>query len=218
MDQKWPKKPQNGAPKMMTKRCKKWSQCEPKWPRIDRKNCPKSPQNHPLLVLFWSLHDPKNGPKNAPCLVSTVALENAQKRSKVTKKIRSKVIYAYVDFYSQNGGMSDLELQSELWCGSWLFSNVCVWGGGVKIRRIGQLVLFPVRTPQTDRFGPSFWLEKCQACIRGCLKRLRTVKNSLFGYLMHSIACLSPGLRYRIQLWGQWHHYNGLVILKERKR
>ena len=46
--------------------------------------------------------------------------------------------------------------------------------------------------------------------------KTKTVKNSLFGYLTHSIASLSPGLRYRIQIWGHWHHYNGLAISKEK--
>ena len=41
------------------------------------------------------------------------------------------------------------------------------------------------------------------------------VKNSLFGNLMHSIASLLPGLRYRIQIRGQWHHYKGFTISKK---
>ena len=33
---------------------------------------------------------------------------------------------------------------------------------------------------------------------------------------MHSIASLSPGPRYRIQLSGQWHHYSYFTISKKK--
>ena len=44
----------------------------------------------------------------------------------------------------------------------------------------------------------------------------KTVKNSLFGHLMYYIASLSPGLFWRIEICGHWHHYDGLVISKRK--
>ena len=109
--------------------------------------------------------------------------------------------------------MPDLEPQSELWRGSWSFGM-----RGWKYVEMGRLDFFlSVRKPLTDHFWtPFFGWKKCQPCIRGDLKKLKWAKDRAFGHLMHSIASPSPGLRYKIHLWGHWHHCNGFIISRKK--
>ena len=81
------------------------------------------------------------------------------------------------------------------------------------------LIIFFVRTPHSDHFGPPFfWLGKiAKPAFEGTWKTsYKTVKNSLFGHLMHSIASLLPGLLYRIQIWDHRHHYSGFPISNKK--
>ena len=89
---------------------------------------------------------------------------------------------------------------------------------GVKIRqKRPTCCCFLVRTPLTDHLWTPFLAGKsAKPAFEWTWKGSKTVKNRVFGHLMHSIAPLSPGLRYSIHLWGHWHHYNGLVISKKK--
>ena len=71
----------------------------------------------------------------------------------------------------------------------------------------------------SSHFGPCmttkrpYGRKRLQA--RGPQKAQKQSKTAFFGNLMHRIASLSPCLRYRIQMWGHWHHYNGFTISKK---
>ena len=71
----------------------------------------------------------------------------------------------------------------------------------------------------SSHFGPCmttkrpYGRKRLQA--RGPQKAQKQSKTAFFGNLMHRIASLSPCLRYRIQIGGHWHHYNGFAISKK---
>ena len=148
MAQKWYKK----GPKRLkmgqndTKTIPKWPQNYPAWTQKWSKITPKWPN----FLPFWSLHDRKN------------ALYSLNQRPAYISKST-----AYRDVYSQKGGMSGLELHSELWRRSWFF----FWNIGVKKSR--NIPFFLVRTPLTDHFGSPFRLEKVPNLHARDLKRLK---------------------------------------------
>ena len=118
---------------------------------------------------------------------------------------------AYMDFYSQNGV-----------CQNWNYRANCDVGvdfvfecGGWKYVEMANSI-FLVRTPLTGHSEPLFLAGKsAKPAFERTWKGSETVKNSLFGHLMHYIASLLPGLLYRIQLCGHWRHFNGFTISKK---
>ena len=90
--------------------------------------------------------------------------------------------------------MPDLEVSSELWHRGCILSELWGWkyiGMVVLIFRPQDTTYRPPRTPFSS--GKTCW-----ACIWKDLKRTwkgsKTIKNSLFGHLMHSVASLSTSL------------------------
>ena len=90
------------------------------------------------------------------------------------------------------------------------------WNVGVKIRRNrATCFFFGPDTPDRPFWTPFLAWKSAKPAFGRTWKGSKTVKNRVFGHLMHSIASPSPVLRYRIQLWGHWHHYNGFPISKK---
>ena len=115
---------------------------------------------------------------------------------------------AYMDVYSQNNGAFQiLNYRANCYVGVGVSG---MWG--MKVRRSRPACLcsgHPDRSFCTRFFGLK---NSANPAFEGTSKGSKTVTNPVFGHLMHSIASFSSGLRYIIQRWGQWHHYNGFTI------
>ena len=138
---KRPKMTQNGSPKCDQNDVK----VMPEWPQIDTKTV----QKYPKIIPKWPNFDLKIAQ------LSLGDVDAARKRPGSGQK--SKVVGLHIaNTGKKKRGMRYLELQSELWHGSWFFLN-----HGVKTRRNRRTVFISPRTLHTDHFGPPLSGQKC---------------------------------------------------------
>ena len=78
-----------------------------------------------------------------------------------------------------------------------------MWGENTSKYANWLLLLFSVRTPLTDHFGPPCWLQKVPILHWSGLWPSNAFHRFSFTRSL-----------YRIQLWGHWHHFNGFAISK----